>query len=97
VRALGIAGPRVGEVVRGQSPAPRCAAAASTGPKATPQVCMLEEMTTEDIFSGDSSERKCKFAGGDGGIIASGAPLHGLPPSASITIRPRAVVVFGVS
>jgi 1,4-alpha-glucan branching enzyme len=38
------------------------------------------------------------FAVGNyGGVTASGGPLHGLPSSASITIPPRAVVVFGIS
>jgi 1,4-alpha-glucan branching enzyme len=35
--------------------------------------------------------------GNYGGISAFGAPLHGLPSSAPITIPPRALVVFGIS
>jgi 1,4-alpha-glucan branching enzyme len=34
--------------------------------------------------------------GNDGGIVADGGPLHDLPASASITIPPRAILVFGV-
>jgi 1,4-alpha-glucan branching enzyme len=35
--------------------------------------------------------------GNEGGIVASGPPLHDLPSSASITIPPRAILVFGLS
>lgn len=33
--------------------------------------------------------------GNDGGVLAAGGPLHGLPASASITIPPRAILLFG--
>jgi 1,4-alpha-glucan branching enzyme len=35
--------------------------------------------------------------GNNGGIYASGGPLHNLPFSASITIPPRSILVFGAS
>jgi 1,4-alpha-glucan branching enzyme len=35
--------------------------------------------------------------GNNGAVYASGGPLHNLPFSASITIPPRAILVFGVS
>jgi 1,4-alpha-glucan branching enzyme len=35
--------------------------------------------------------------GNNGGIYANGGPLHNLPFSASITIPPRSILVFGVS
>jgi 1,4-alpha-glucan branching enzyme len=34
--------------------------------------------------------------GNNGAIYAGGGPMHDLPYSASITIPPRAIVVFGV-
>jgi len=33
--------------------------------------------------------------GNDGGVFAAGGPLHDLPASASITIPPRAILLFG--
>ena len=36
------------------------------------------------------------LVGNDGAVFASGGPLHDLPSSASITIPPRAILVFGV-
>ena len=37
------------------------------------------------------------LVGNNGAIYAGGGPLHNLPFSASITIPPRSILVFGVS
>jgi 1,4-alpha-glucan branching enzyme len=52
-----------------------------------------------ELFNGDVYDNWVNplAVGNSGGIVAGGGPLHGLPSSASITIPPRAVVVFGVS
>jgi 1,4-alpha-glucan branching enzyme len=36
------------------------------------------------------------LVGNDGAVFAAGGPLHDLPASASVTIPPRAILVFGV-